>query len=80
MADKKQTEADKRYLEMMSSKDVVAPASTEIVEAEVVSTAEDNRAKYPEIAKFVDEVRKYFPGAKVTSIKPINDKENKDNG
>tara|TARA_B100001059_G_C17545551_1_gene432608 strand:+ start:76 stop:315 length:240 start_codon:yes stop_codon:yes gene_type:complete len=79
MADKKQTEADKRYLEMMS-KDVVAPASTEIVEAEVVSTAEANRAKYPEIAKFVDEVRKYFPGAKVTSIKPINDKENKDNG
>ena len=32
--------------------------------------AEENRKKYPEVAKLVDEVRKYFPGAKVGSIKP----------
>ena len=32
--------------------------------------AEENRRKYPEIAKLVDEVRKYFPGARVVSIKP----------
>ena len=32
--------------------------------------AEENRKKYPEVAKLVDEVRKYFPGAKVVSIKP----------
>lgn len=32
--------------------------------------AEENRKKYPEIAKLVDEVRKYFPGARVVSIKP----------
>ena len=30
--------------------------------------AEKNRKKYPEIAKLVDEVRKYFPDAKVISI------------
>lgn len=38
--------------------------------------AEENRKKYPEVAKWVDEVRKYFPDAKVTSIKPVkkNDK------
>ena len=35
---------------------------------------EDNKAKYPEVAKFVDEVRKHFPGARVTSIKPSKDK------
>ena len=32
--------------------------------------AEENRKKYPEVATLVDEVRKYFPGAKVVSIKP----------
>ncbi len=31
---------------------------------------EDNRAKYPEVAKWVDEVRKHFPGARVISITP----------
>ena len=35
---------------------------------------EDNRAKYPEVAKFIDEVRKHFPGARVVSIKPAKDK------
>ena len=35
---------------------------------------EDNRAKYPEVAKLMDEVRKHFPDARVTSIKPIKDK------
>ena len=34
---------------------------------------EDNRTKYPEIAKLVDEVRKHFPDARVTSIKPIKE-------
>ena len=32
--------------------------------------AEENRKKYPEVAKLVDEVRKYFPEAKVVNIKP----------
>ena len=32
--------------------------------------AEENRKKYPEVAKWVDEIRKYFPDAKVVSIKP----------
>ena len=35
---------------------------------------EDNRAKYPEIAKLVDEVRKHFPDARVISINPIKEK------
>tara|TARA_B100001059_G_C17777869_1_gene552342 strand:+ start:69 stop:221 length:153 start_codon:yes stop_codon:yes gene_type:complete len=35
--------------------------------------AEENRRKYPEIAKFIDEVRKHFPDARVTSIKPKED-------
>ena len=35
---------------------------------------EDNRAKYPEVAKFIDEVRKHFPGARVVRIKPAKDK------
>lgn len=30
-----------------------------------------NRAKYPEIAAFVDEVRKVFPDAQVISIRPV---------
>lgn len=40
--------------------------------------AEKNRKKYPEIAKLVDEVRKYFPDAKVVSItqSPTNPKSN----
>jgi len=34
-----------------------------------------NREKYPEIAAFVDEVRKYFPEAKVTSIRKLTPQE-----
>jgi len=30
--------------------------------------AKRNREKYPEVAKTIDEIRKYFPGAKVVSI------------
>lgn len=30
---------------------------------------EENRRKFPEFAAFVDEVRKHFPEAKVTSLK-----------
>jgi hypothetical protein len=30
---------------------------------------EENRRKHPEIAAFVDEVRKHFPDAKVVSLK-----------
>lgn len=35
--------------------------------------AEENRRKYPELAAFVDEVRKHFPGARVVSITPRAD-------
>lgn len=34
-----------------------------------------NREKYPEIAAFVDEVRKHFPDAKVVSIRPLTPEE-----
>lgn len=37
---------------------------------EVARAREENRRKYPELAKFVDEVRKYFPDAKVIKITP----------
>jgi len=30
--------------------------------------AQRNREKYPQVAKTIDEIRKYFPGAKVVSI------------
>ena len=30
--------------------------------------AQKNREKYPHVAKIIDEIRKYFPGAKVVSI------------
>lgn len=44
----------------------------------VKTNAEKNREKYPEIAKLVDDVRKYFPDAKVVSItqSPTNPKLN----
>lgn len=32
--------------------------------------AEENRRKYPELAAFVDEIRKHFPGARVVKITP----------
>ena len=40
--------------------------------------AEKNRREHPEIAKLVDDVRKYFPDAKVVSItqSPTNPKSN----
>jgi hypothetical protein len=34
---------------------------------------EENRRKHPELAKFVDEIRKHFPGAEVISITPRSD-------
>jgi hypothetical protein len=37
--------------------------------------AQQNRERYPEIAKFVDEVRKYFPDATVISIRPLTPEE-----
>lgn len=82
MATKKPTDADKRYIEMMSKKKTEVPSTPLPKSEEVVFSqdAEDNRAKFPDVAKFVDEVRKYFPDAKVTSITPIKDKEKKDNG
>ena len=30
--------------------------------------AQKNREKFPHVAKIIDEIRKYFPGAKVVSI------------
>jgi len=77
MVVRKETDADRRYKKMMSKK-------LDIVEAIMIASPKEggavsNRAKYPEVAQFVDEVRKYFPGANVASIKPIEGKEN-DNG
>ena len=37
------------------------------------NTREENRKRYPEVAKIIDEVRKHFPGAKVISITPTKD-------
>ena len=34
---------------------------------------EENRKRYPEVAKIIDEVRQHFPGAKVISITPTKD-------
>ena len=38
-----------------------------------------NREKYPEIAALVDQVRKYFPEAKVTSIRKLTPQEQEEN-
>jgi len=35
--------------------------------------ARENRAKYPEIARMVDEIRQHFPGAKVVAVRPRRD-------
>lgn len=37
--------------------------------------AKRNRERYPEFAKFIDEVRKVFPDAKVVSIRPLTPEE-----
>jgi hypothetical protein len=37
-----------------------------------VDKAAENRAKYPSVAKVVDEVREYFPGAKVVAIREMS--------
>ena len=37
------------------------------------NTREENRKRYPEVAKIIDEVRQHFPGAKVISITPTKD-------
>jgi len=50
------------------------PADTQMSE-EYRRKAEENRRKYPELAAFVDEVRKHFPGARVVSIKPMPERE-----
>lgn len=34
---------------------------------------QENRRKYPEFAKFVDEVRAHFPGAKVKYLGPLRE-------
>ena len=39
------------------------------VDADVEEARRRNREKYPELAKWVDEIRKHFPDAKVVSIK-----------
>lgn len=50
------------------------PTDTQMSE-EYRRKAEENRRKYPELAAFVDEVRKYFPGARVVSITPRKERE-----
>ena len=45
-----------------------------MLEVQTKNSKEDNRKRYPEVAKWIDEVRKYFPDAKVVSIKPIQSK------
>ncbi len=42
-------------------------------DSEIERQREENRKRYPEVAKMVDEIRKHFPGAKVTSITPTKD-------
>jgi hypothetical protein len=37
--------------------------------------AKRNRERFPELAKFIDEVRKVFPDAKVVSIRPLTPEE-----
>ena len=39
--------------------------------------AQRNREKYPQVAKTIDEIRKYFPGAKVVSIGQMSASERK---
>jgi len=36
---------------------------------------EDNRKRYPEVARVVDEVRKYWPGAVVTNVRKLSSDE-----
>ena len=42
---------------------------------EIEEVRRRNREKYPELAAFVDEVRRVFPGAKVTKITPYTPEE-----
>ena len=72
MARKKLTKSDAKYLEWKKNRQ---QESTHVEVSkptvEVSKTAEENRRRHPEIAALVDKVREYFPGAKVTSIRPI---------
>lgn len=48
---------------------------TDSLSPELEEQRRRNRAKYPEIAEFVDAVRAYFPDAKVVSITPHTPEE-----
>lgn len=48
---------------------VVAESPQRIESDEQKRQREENRRKYPELAAWVDEVRKHFPDAKVVSLK-----------
>lgn len=37
--------------------------------------AKANRERYPEVARVVDEVRKFFPDAKVVAIRPMSEEK-----
>ena len=74
MARKKLTKSDAKYLEWKKSRNKGQDNGTkgQPVPTPVLSNeAEENRRRHPEIAAWVDKVREYFPGAKVTSIRPI---------
>jgi hypothetical protein len=51
------------------------PAEAETLSPDQEEQRRRNREKYPEIAAFVDEVRKHFPGARVVSITPRTPKK-----
>jgi hypothetical protein len=73
MARKKITKSDALYLEWKKSRNKGQDNGTEgqPVPTPVLSKeAEENRRRDPEIAAWVDKIREYFPGAKVTSIRP----------
>lgn len=60
-----------------STDDLAKPQTEKIVVHDPVreEIAKRNRERYPEFAKFIDEVRKVFPDAKVVSIRPLTPEE-----
>ena len=58
----RQKEIEERYNDWKRNRDM-----------SIEEQREENRKRHPEVAKIVDEVRKHFPGAKVTSITPTKD-------
>ncbi len=77
----KLTPTDEKYLAWKKAKDAERDeAKQEVEEVNLVLSkdAAANRAKYPELAAVIDEVRKHFPGAKVTAIRPTQAKTEQD--